>query len=69
MGFGFGRGGGKRSGVSPRQATPICGNCICPGCNTVIPHKRGIPCFETVCPNCGAFMTRKFNISASEDLS
>jgi hypothetical protein len=66
MGFGFGR--GKGGGASRRQVAPICGNCICPNCNTVIPHKRGVPCFQTACPNCGRLMTRKFNPS-SEDLS
>ena len=67
MRFGLGRGGGKGNGASRRQSTQVCGNCICPNCNTVIPHKRGVPCFQTACPNCGAFMARKFEISTNED--
>jgi len=66
MKFGFGRNGGKRGEVTSRQSTRICGNCVCPDCKTVIPHKRGIPCFQTTCPNCGKFMTRKFNTSPNE---
>ena len=67
MGFGFGRGKGRR--VSPQHAEQINGSCICPHCNAIIPHKRGVPCFQTACPTCGAFMTRKFNTSTPEDLS
>jgi len=66
MKFGFGRNGGKGDGLSRRQPTHICKNCICPDCKTVIPHKSGIPCFQTTCLNCGKFMTIKFNTSPNE---
>ena len=67
MGFGKRK---NRSCRSPhRQSSLINENCICPSCNTVLPHKRGIPCFKTVCPNCGKNMARKFNTSSTDDLS
>jgi len=53
---GFGRGGrmkGARAGAGPE------GNCVCPGCGTLIPHQRGVPCYNMSCPSCGAKMTRK----------
>lgn len=55
MGIGRGRGrmGGSRPGVGP------VGECICPVCGTVIPHQRGIPCYQIRCPQCGAEMVRK----------
>jgi hypothetical protein len=34
------------------------GFCICRQCGTKVPHKRGLPCYETHCPNCGQPMTR-----------
>ena len=35
-------------------------NCICPKCGLVVPHQRGIPCFQTKCPQCSSPMTRQF---------
>jgi hypothetical protein len=34
------------------------GDCICPRCETRIPHRRGIRCREERCPKCGAGMFR-----------
>lgn len=62
-GWGGGRGfrGGRRWGwfglggpYAPQET------CICPNCQTVVPHERGLPCFQTRCPNCGTSMTRQF---------
>ncbi len=50
---GFGRGGrGYGFSMSGR------GNCFCPGCGHVEPHKPGTPCVKTPCPVCGSFMVR-----------
>lgn len=76
MPFGFGRGGGKgqrgRGGKKMGRVKPGRGkmfnvpqNCICPQCNTVLPHQRRVPCFQTHCPNCGSLMTRQFNVPDS----
>ena len=35
------------------------GNCICPKCETCIPHKDGVPCQQEHCPACGAKMLRQ----------
>jgi predicted amidophosphoribosyltransferase len=35
------------------------GDCVCPRCETAIPHRRGVPCQEEHCPECGAKMLRK----------
>ena len=53
---GFGRGMGRGRGFMSGAAH----NCICPNCKTVVPHQRGIPCYQTICPNCGSPMTRQF---------
>ena len=34
------------------------GECICPKCETRIPHQRGVPCQEEQCPQCNAKMLR-----------
>lgn len=60
-GRGMGRGRG-RTGFRAGRAVGVPENCICPQCGTVIPHKIGVPCFQTACPNCGSAMTRQFNI-------
>lgn len=46
------RGGGMRPGAGPD------GYCICPSCDTKIPHKLGSPCFDMSCPKCGTKMVR-----------
>lgn len=55
-GHGMGRGRGRHHRMMDSDV-----NCICPQCNTVAPHQRGVPCFQTMCPNCGAAMTRQFS--------
>ena len=35
------------------------GFCICPHCNTKVPHQRGVPCRERNCPECGKIMIRE----------
>ena len=34
------------------------GECICPKCNTSVPHQRGVPCQDERCSKCGAKMLR-----------
>jgi NAD-dependent SIR2 family protein deacetylase len=34
------------------------GDCVCPKCETTIPHRRGVRCQEERCPECGAKMLR-----------
>ena len=34
------------------------GKCICPKCNTIVNHEKGIPCHDTKCQECGAKMLR-----------
>jgi predicted amidophosphoribosyltransferase len=35
------------------------GECVCPKCASVIPHRRGVPCQEERCPDCGAKLLRR----------
>jgi len=72
MPFGFGRGKGRRGGWRRGKGfhdgrglggfgpggTPT--NCICPKCAMVVPHRPGLPCFQTKCPKCSSPMTRQF---------
>ena len=51
---GFGR-GGPGYGFSMGEH----GNCFCPGCGHVEPHKPGTPCVKTRCPVCGSWMVRR----------
>jgi electron transport complex protein RnfB len=44
----------------------VAENCICPRCGAVLPHRLGVPCFQTACPNCGSPLTRQFNVSGIE---
>ena len=70
MPFGFGRGKGRGGGGrgfrggdrGPGGFGPVGppANCICPKCGTVMPHRPGLPCFQTKCPRCGLPMTRQF---------
>jgi hypothetical protein len=34
------------------------GECVCPNCDTRIPHPRGVPCRMISCPNCDEGMAR-----------
>lgn len=57
---GPGRGRGFRRGRGPEGFGPPS-NCICPNCGLIVPHKPGIPCFQTKCSRCGSPMTRRFS--------
>ena len=58
-GRGTGRGGGRgRMGGTKPGAGPA-GECVCPSCDTTIPHQVGLPCYQVECPKCGASMVRK----------
>jgi len=35
------------------------GFCICPKCETRLPHREGVRCLEEHCPQCGAKMLRE----------
>ena len=35
------------------------GSCICPSCETRIPHEAGKPCTQSRCPNCRKAMLRE----------
>ncbi|MGC9003960.1 MAG: hypothetical protein ACP5KZ_04555 [bacterium] len=52
---GQGQGRGRMGGFSAGPG----GECICPNCGTVVPHKRSVPCSQMKCPKCGSPMTRK----------
>ncbi len=56
-GGGIGRPGGRGRMGGPRAAGPV-GNCVCPNCRAVVPHQRGVPCYQQACPKCGTKMTR-----------
>lgn len=34
------------------------GECICPKCETRIPHQDGVPCHDELCSQCNAKMLR-----------
>jgi len=52
MGPGRGRGLGGGFAMGPE------GECICPKCETRMPHQTGQPCYQQKCPKCGTPMTR-----------
>ena len=60
---GFQRGAGNSFHCNKMSAI----NCICPACNTKVPHKKGTPCFQTKCPDCGSSMLRQFDVSEMDD--
>jgi NAD-dependent SIR2 family protein deacetylase len=35
------------------------GNCVCPKCETTIPHRKGVRCQDERCPECNAKMLRE----------
>lgn len=52
MNPGGGRGLGGGFAMGPE------GECICPKCETRMPHQIGQPCYQQKCPKCGTSMTR-----------
>ncbi|HPS58620.1 MAG TPA: 4Fe-4S binding protein [Spirochaetota bacterium] len=56
-GSGSSRGGGCGSGGGTGGNT--AGECYCPLCGRVFPHKAGIPCSGSVCSVCGVSLVRK----------
>ncbi len=59
-GRGMGRGMGQGRGIGGRgRGMGPAGNCICPNCGEVVPHRRGMPCSQVQCPKCGTFMVRE----------
>jgi Zn-finger nucleic acid-binding protein len=42
-----------------RHAVGAGGFCICPKCETRVPHRDGIRCLAERCPQCGAKMLRE----------
>jgi predicted amidophosphoribosyltransferase len=42
-----------------RHDMGVGGQCLCPKCETKIPHERGIPCQDMKCPRCGTKMLRE----------
>ena len=62
-GRGHGRGfrGGRGRGIfGPQGPVGPPETCICPNCQTAVPHQLGLPCFRTRCPKCNSPMTRQF---------
>ena len=69
MPFGISHGKGKgRGGRRFRRGKDISGiskkgrseNCLCPNCGIIVPHRAGLPCFQTKCPKCKSPMARQF---------
>ena len=56
-GRGLGRGGGRGRQSGGFGLGPG-GECLCPRCETKMPHQRGAPCYKHKCPKCGGAMTR-----------
>ena len=44
--------------TSSQVNTEYIGECVCPDCDTSVPHPRGVPCRTISCPKCGTFMGR-----------
>lgn len=62
QGNGTGQGsinGGKGSGQGNRPGSGPGGNCVCPKCNTKVPHQRGTPCTAMACPKCGSTLIKE----------
>lgn len=56
---GPGRGAGRGRGRQPGgYGFGPGGNCLCPSCNTKVPHQRGVPCYQMECPKCKTKMVR-----------
>jgi len=52
-----GKGSGRMGGTNPGSGT--IGNCICPNCQTRIPHQVASPCYNLSCPKCGTKMVKE----------
>lgn len=44
--------------TSAQVDTEYVGECVCPDCDTRIPHPRGVPCRMISCPKCDTAMGR-----------
>jgi len=60
-GDGTGPAGGQGRGgrMGGNAAGGPGGECYCPKCGYVEPHKRGVPCAQIRCPQCNTFMVRR----------
>ena len=45
--------------IGGQNAAGPGGECVCPSCNTVVPHVSGQSCNQINCPKCGTVMVRK----------
>lgn len=52
---GVGRRDGRGGGLGPGPS----GECVCPQCGEIIPHRPGFPCTSVKCPKCQNLMIRK----------
>jgi len=59
IGAGKGLGGRNQRQSQQEQAMGPTGRCICPKCEEVVPHQRGVPCQNQKCPACGSKMLRE----------
>jgi len=61
-GQGRGRGAGRGRGRQPNgYGLGPGGECVCPSCNTKVPHQQGVPCYKIECPKCSTKMVRANN--------
>ncbi|PIY20102.1 hypothetical protein COZ13_01810 [Candidatus Desantisbacteria bacterium CG_4_10_14_3_um_filter_40_18] len=59
MGRGNGQGMGGGQGRMGDRVLGPGGNCLCPSCETKIPHQQGVPCVQLKCPKCATTMVRE----------
>ena len=51
-------GQGQGAGL-PRREEGGRDQCVCPECDKVVTHQRGIPCTQQKCPDCGSRLIGK----------
>lgn len=59
LGQGKGPGGRNQQQSQQQQAMGPSGRCICPKCEEIVSHQRGVPCQNQACPVCGSKMLRE----------